>query len=101
MSRYKDLYRKLPAEALIWAGGLVALFFIDPAHDHFSLCPFHQLGITFCPGCGLGRSVSHLLHGEFVRSFTVHPLGALAVVLLLHRIFQLIKNNNISYGKNL
>ena len=91
---------KIPLEALIWIVGLSIFFFLDPTKEHFSICPFHQLGLTFCPGCGLGRSISHLLAGDIRHSFETHPLGLFALVVILSRIVQLIKNNFHSYGTN-
>lgn len=46
-------------------------------------CPMVILTGLPCPGCGLTRAVWFLLSGQFVRSFTLHPLGAfwLAAVL--------------------
>ncbi|MBI5471170.1 MAG: DUF2752 domain-containing protein [Ignavibacteriae bacterium] len=79
-------------ELAIWICGLLYLAVIDP-HDggHFALCPLKNLGFAFCPGCGLGASVSYLLHCEVSQSFHTHPLGAFALIVLLHRIVTLIK----------
>lgn len=43
------------------------------------LCPLKNLSGLDCPSCGLTRSVSSLLHLEFSRSLSYHPLGALAL----------------------
>ena len=91
---------KIPVEALLWIIALFVLFFLDPSREHFSICPFHQLGLTFCPGCGLGRSISYLFAGDFTNSIASHPLGLFAVIVLVLRIVQLIKNNFQSYGTN-
>lgn len=91
---------KIPLEAFMWIVGLSILFFLDPSQEHLSVCPFHQLGFEFCPGCGLGRSISHLFAGEFSHSFHAHPLGFFALIVILSRIVQLIKNNFHSYGTN-
>ncbi len=83
------MYYNFPVEALIWILGLAALAFYDPVNDtHFSLCPLDNLGFSFCPGCGLGRSISHLFRGDFILSFNTHPLGIFAVLILLHRVFR-------------
>lgn len=47
------------------------------------VCPFHLLTGHICPACGLTRSISSLLHGEFVMSVLYHPLGALVAAYLL------------------
>lgn len=83
-------------EALVWITGLVLLAFMDPTVEgHYSLCFFKWTGLSFCPGCGLGHSISWLFHGEFVRSFNEHPLGIFAVVILLHRIYTIIKKRSL------
>lgn len=81
---------RVPVEAIIWMIGLLALALYDPAHqEHASLCIFNNIGFTYCPGCGLGRSISLLFHGDPVASFQAHPLGIIAVAILSHRIIHL------------
>ena len=79
-------------EPFLWLSALVMLAVIDPVPGGFSLCPLRNLGITFCPGCGLGHSVSLLLHGDIVRSVQVHILGIPATVILLHRVYSMLKH---------
>jgi len=89
-------------EAAIWIGALLYLAFINnPAITHFSICPFHILGFGFCPGCGLGNSVSYILHGEILESFSVHPLGLFALIVLIARIIHLSKINWRRYGEHI
>jgi hypothetical protein len=78
-------------EAGVWAIALIALAFapVNPAH-HVSLCPLAALNFSFCPGCGLGRSITLFLHGQITASLAMHPLGILAVILLVMRIITLI-----------
>jgi hypothetical protein len=77
-----------------WLGALLYLALIDPAaSDHFQLCVFKWLGFSFCPGCGLGHAVSWLLHGNIRQSLEEHPLGIFALLILIHRICILLKNN--------
>jgi uncharacterized protein DUF2752 len=60
-----------------------------------SLCPFDAvgdfLGLSFCPGCGLGHSVAYLARGQFAASFGAHPLGLPAVVGLTIHIVALAR----------
>ncbi len=42
-------------------------------------CPFHLATGLFCPGCGSGRAVHALVHGEWARALGLNPL----LVLLL------------------
>ncbi|MBC7936899.1 MAG: DUF2752 domain-containing protein [Rhizobacter sp.] len=66
---------------------------MNPAADnHYSLCFFKWMGFSFCPGCGLGHSISWLFHGNIGKSFSEHPLGIFAVGILIHRIYKIIKN---------
>lgn len=85
-------FRKMPIELMTWLLGLVILAILNVNQDHISFCPFKSLGFDFCPGCGLGRSISFLFHGEFKKSLSMHPLGIFAVIVLSLRIFQLFKN---------
>ena len=81
-------------ETLIWISALVYLgFFNDPFHQHFTICPLSNAGFEYCPGCGLGNSISLILNGYFVESFNAHILGIPAVVIIIFRIFSLIKFN--------
>jgi Protein of unknown function (DUF2752) len=98
IGRMKILLLSLPLEGYIWMAALIFLTFINADSTHFTFCPFHNLGIDFCPGCGLGRSIHYLLHFEFIKSFHAHPLGGFALIIILHRIFTLIKNS-IKYSE--
>ncbi len=80
-------------EAFIWIAALLILGFSDPGGHHYTLCPFHNLGIGFCPGCGLGRSITFFFHGMIAESFRLHPLGIPAVFLFIHRIYKVFRNN--------
>jgi len=81
-----------PLEVLIWLGGFIFLATLDPALEHPILCPLGRLGFDFCPGCGLGRSVSMLLHGDIPGSLQLHPLGIPAAFILLNRILFLLRH---------
>jgi hypothetical protein len=87
-------WRNINIELIAWLGGLAYLALINPDRPHFSFCLFYLLGIEFCPGCGLGRSVSYLLHGEIAKSWETHILGIFAFIVLVLRIIQLIRINN-------
>ncbi len=81
-------------EALIWLAALVYLAVIKPgANQHFGFCLVKRMGVKRCPGCGVGRSVSYLLHGEVRRAFEAHPLGIFALVVLVARIVKLLLSN--------
>jgi hypothetical protein len=87
-------------EAVIWTFALLWLAFSDPATGvHFTLCPLSNLGMDYCPGCGLGRAVSCALHGEFTGSFGQHLLGIPAIVILAARILTLTRATFQRYTK--
>ena len=70
--------------------GLIILFFSYPAdHGHFTLCIFHHLGFESCPGCGIGRSIGSLMHGDLHSSLANHKLGIIALPFIIARIIQL------------
>lgn len=83
--------RRPPAEALVWAGALVALALTDPAGEGLlRLCLFDHLGLP-CPGCGLGHSIAYLLEGAWQPALQAHPLGPLALAVLAGRIVHLLR----------
>ena len=99
--RLKYYYSVINIEAVMWIIALAYLITINPySSDHFSFCMFHNLGITFCPGCGLGRSISMIFHGDFTGSFHTHPLGFFALMVLLYRIINLTTGFRITFTKN-
>ena len=54
------------------------------------LCMFKRLFSLPCPGCGLTRSVSSILHGDFLKSWSYHPLGIFFVATALLFVFNLV-----------
>ncbi|MFC2085181.1 DUF2752 domain-containing protein [Bacteroidota bacterium] len=78
----------------MWILGLTYLAFIDPySHNHLDLCFFSLIGISFCPGCGLGRSISMIFHADLSGSLEIHPLGFFALIVILFRISTLLYRN--------
>ncbi len=79
-------------EAVLWLAGIGALGLMQPEGKHlFSLCPWSWLGLSICPGCGLGHAISFLLHGQWQASWQAHPLGLPALVLLVWRSISLMR----------
>ncbi len=77
-------------ELTAWISGLVLLALMNPQTDtHYSFCLFKFIGVKYCPGCGLGHSISYLFHGNFKASFNAHPLGLFAVLVIMKRIYHL------------
>ncbi len=81
-------------EGSIWIAAIIYLaFFVNPYETHFTICPLSNAGFEHCPGCGLGNSISLLFHGYFKESFNTHVLGIPALLIILHRIYSIIRFN--------
>jgi hypothetical protein len=79
-------------ELVFWISALTALALADPGvPSHYTLCPFRLLGFTWCPGCGLGHAIAFLLHGDLQSSFHAHWLGVPALIIIVYRIVDLIR----------
>jgi len=93
MSQKIKLFFLQHLEAIIWFSALV-YFAITPLsnNSHFTICPLKLAGINDCPGCGLGHSLVYLLHGHVAESIQLHPLGILALAILISRIIRVILN---------
>ena len=85
----------VPLELLFWVSAFLGLAFAEPEiHgqvQHFTLCPLANLGIKWCPGCGLGRSITQLLNGNVEASLAHHWFGIPALFIILLRIRVLFK----------
>lgn len=93
MKAIKKYVKAVPLEAWMWIGALLYLVFVNPYKTQsFTFCPFHNMGIEHCPGCGLGRSISFIYHGDIIHSFGAHPLGIFALIVIIYRIIDLIRN---------
>lgn len=82
---------RFPFELLVWVSGLLFLATTSSGEGHSSLCPLHNLGITWCPGCGLGRSIRHILQGQFSASLDDHWFGFPSLAILFWRIVVLFR----------
>lgn len=86
------IYKNL--EAFIWIAALIYLAFINPySTGHINLCAFNLVGIESCPGCGIGRSISSIFHGDILHSFEMHPLGMFALLIIGLRIVSIFYKN--------
>jgi len=98
-NKFKKFWSLIGFEALVWILGIAYLLFIHiPGDTHFTICPLSNLGLKFCPGCGLGNSISYIFKGDLISSFYSHPLGIFALLVITFRIFTIIKNNRRRYA---
>jgi hypothetical protein len=63
-----------------WATALTLLYFLHPAENAMSFCLLSHLGISICPGCGIGHAIHYALHFQFRESFHAHLLGIPATI---------------------
>ncbi|WP_432711787.1 DUF2752 domain-containing protein [Pedobacter sp.] len=64
---------------------------IHPAAAHLTICPLANMGFNCCPGCGMGRSIIALLHGNLSLSLKLHWFGIPALMILSYRILVLMR----------
>lgn len=69
------------------------LFFFDPsAYGFYPPCIFRSLTGYYCPGCGSGQALYHLMHGELPKAFYYNPLAVLLLPpCLLAVIIQVVQ----------
>ncbi|MEI6059684.1 MAG: DUF2752 domain-containing protein [Bacteroidota bacterium] len=88
-------------EAFVWLA--VIIYFAAtpvPSGEHFTICPLSLAGFQHCPGCGLGRSIILLLHGQIAESYRMHHLGLFALTLFVLRI-GIVFRNHFRFNKQL
>ena len=83
----KIKYLEIP----VFIGGLLLLAIMDPGNSGTTLCLLEHLGYPFCPGEGLGHSISFLFRGEIKSSVEANFMGPFAVGILIFRITYLFK----------
>lgn len=99
LGSFKKLFF-LHFEWLALATGLILLALMDPLSQAQTLCPIERLGFSYCPGEGLGRSVSHAFRGDLKASFYSHPAGIAAILIITGRIISIFHRNlNINKEK--
>lgn len=91
-------------EWIVFSVGLIALALMNPENTGTSFCFFDFIGIGFCPGEGLGHSISYTFRGEWDAAIKAHFFGPFAVLILLLRILQIwiniFKNNKSSLNRD-
>ncbi|MFD2532296.1 DUF2752 domain-containing protein [Gracilimonas halophila] len=89
-------------EWLVFSAGLLVLAFMDPEYAGTSFCLFDLAGIDFCPGEGLGHSISYTFKGEIDSAMNAHFAGPIAILILSSRItylwHRLYKQSKLTLG---
>lgn len=62
---------------LIGVAGIVAGVLMPTGGLGFQACMLHKMSGLPCPGCGLTRSVTNILHGNFELAWAYNPFGYL------------------------
>ncbi len=75
-----------PVAAAVAAAGAL-IYIVDPSKAWWMpTCLFHQLTGLYCPGCGTGRALHKLAHGNFVAAWRLNPLMIVAIPVLIYLI---------------
>jgi hypothetical protein len=85
-------------EILAFGTGLLLLALMNPENATGpGFCILERMGASFCPGDGLGHSISYIFRGEFHNAMEANILGPFALIVLSGRILHLsIKNHHNS-----
>lgn len=74
-------------EIAAFSAGLLLLALMNPDLNYSSSwCLFDWVGISFCPGEGLGHSIAYTFRGDIYNALEANVLGPLSVVILISRI---------------
>lgn len=92
LSEMIKIQAKYPIELFCWIIAMVLLYYNNPYIHHFTICPLENMGFDWCPGCGLGRSITFLLRGNVTESINRHWLGIPVLIIIIHRITLLTGN---------
>ncbi|NGP76468.1 DUF2752 domain-containing protein [Balneolaceae bacterium YR4-1] len=80
--------------------GLLLMALMNPYTDYeSSWCLFEKIGITFCPGEGLGHSIAFLARGEYMNSLEANIMGPFALIIISSRIIYLLNNKFFKRNK--
>lgn len=76
------------------ATGVILLAFMNPyVEQSATWCLFDWVGVPFCPGEGLGHSISFIFRGEFNKAMDANILGLFALPVIVGRIGVLVTRN--------
>lgn len=79
-------------EIAAFSMGLLLLALMDPeAANGPGFCIFEQLGVSFCPGDGLGHSIAYSFRGDIGKALQSHILGPASIIIIAGRIGYLVQ----------
>jgi hypothetical protein len=73
-------------EWVVFGTGLLLLGLMNPENTGISFCLFEWVGISFCPGEGLGHSIAYTFRGDLSSAMNAHFAGPAAIAILSFRI---------------
>ncbi|MDZ7660273.1 DUF2752 domain-containing protein [Fodinibius sp.] len=95
------LYRNY-FEIAAFSVGLLLLALMDPkTASGPGLCLLENLGFQYCPGDGLGHSISFIIRGEFDNALEANILGPFALIVLSGRVFYLFSKNYLNHNNKI
>lgn len=60
------------------------------------MCTFKLMFNIPCPGCGMTRSLSSILHFELVKAWSYHPFGIIVIGIMLLFVFNLVAPTRVA-----
>ena len=86
-------------EIMAFGVGLLLLALMDPhAANGPGLCILENLDFPYCPGDGLGHSISFIFRGEIYNAMESNILGPFALLIISGRIFYLFSQNFLNHN---
>ena len=85
---------------IVIVSGVLLFYFLFDARNTAWLpqCPFHLFTGFFCPGCGSQRSLSSILHGEFLQAMRFNILLVASLPFLLYSAAIMVINKTTGHN---